>query len=155
MLLSFDQVSFSYPDVLALDRVSFQLERGEIVGLIGPNGAGKTTAILHVISHLSPKRCDSDLRKTYPGSRMRIFRSISPIRPCSMRTHHAGAPTFLKALYPRTFVHRRGRQRPSWATIWQSICHVQRNKQGGDRIITVEDFELLLADEPLRVGSGS
>ena len=33
----------------ALDRVSFQIETGELVGLIGPNGSGKTT-FLNVLS---------------------------------------------------------------------------------------------------------
>jgi ABC-2 type transport system ATP-binding protein len=34
-----------YGAFLAVDRVSFSMERGEIVGLLGPNGAGKTTTI--------------------------------------------------------------------------------------------------------------
>lgn len=55
MFLEFDRVSFSYPEVLALDGVSFEVARGEIVGLIGANGAGKTTAILHIIRYLNPK----------------------------------------------------------------------------------------------------
>ena len=31
--------------VTALDRVSFNVQPGEIFGLLGPNGAGKTTAL--------------------------------------------------------------------------------------------------------------
>jgi ABC-2 type transport system ATP-binding protein len=34
-----------YGDLVAVDRLSFDLEEGQILGLVGPNGAGKTTAL--------------------------------------------------------------------------------------------------------------
>ena len=34
-----------YGDVVAVDDVSFKVERGSIFCIIGPNGAGKTTTI--------------------------------------------------------------------------------------------------------------
>lgn len=42
-LLEVIEVSKDFGGLRANDRVSFQVEKGEIVGLIGPNGAGKTT----------------------------------------------------------------------------------------------------------------
>ncbi len=44
-LIVLDQVTKRYGNLLALDHVSFEINRGEIFGYIGPNGAGKTTTI--------------------------------------------------------------------------------------------------------------
>ena len=43
-----------YGQTVAVDGVSFEVERNEIVGLLGPNGAGKTTIINMVLSILEP-----------------------------------------------------------------------------------------------------
>jgi ABC-2 type transport system ATP-binding protein len=43
-----------YKTVAAVDRVSFSIHRGEMVGYIGPNGAGKSTSIKMLTSILVP-----------------------------------------------------------------------------------------------------
>ena len=43
VVLDVDHVTLRFGGVVALNDVSFQLYKGEILGLIGPNGAGKTT----------------------------------------------------------------------------------------------------------------
>ena len=51
--ISFQSVSKNYhstgrrsgPGLMALDKVSFDIQPGEFFGLLGPNGAGKTTLI--------------------------------------------------------------------------------------------------------------
>jgi ABC-2 type transport system ATP-binding protein len=41
-------------EVVALDSVNFDVERGEVFGLLGPNGAGKTTLIRILVGLLTP-----------------------------------------------------------------------------------------------------
>ncbi len=50
-ILSVRDVSVRFGGILALDRVSFDIEPRQIVGLIGPNGAGKTT-LFNCVSRL-------------------------------------------------------------------------------------------------------
>ena len=50
-LLAIDQLSIAFSGLRALERVSFEVREGEILGLIGPNGAGKST-LLNCVSRV-------------------------------------------------------------------------------------------------------
>jgi ABC-2 type transport system ATP-binding protein len=43
-----------YRGLLAVDKVSFEIHRGEILGYLGPNGSGKSTTINMVVGLLEP-----------------------------------------------------------------------------------------------------
>jgi ABC-2 type transport system ATP-binding protein len=43
-----------YGAFLALDRVDFQVRRGEILGYLGPNGSGKSTTVSAVVGLIEP-----------------------------------------------------------------------------------------------------
>ncbi|ACL16783.1 daunorubicin resistance protein DrrA family ABC transporter ATP-binding protein [Methanosphaerula palustris] len=43
-----------FGDLVAVDRVSFEIGQGEIFGLLGPNGAGKTTTLSMLATMLKP-----------------------------------------------------------------------------------------------------
>ena len=53
-ILKAEKLVKMYDDFLAIDKVSFDVNEGEIIGLVGPNGAGKTTIIQMLLLLLEP-----------------------------------------------------------------------------------------------------
>ncbi len=53
-MIEAQSITRRYGDTLAVDRVSFDIARGEIVGLLGHNGAGKTTIMRILSGYLEP-----------------------------------------------------------------------------------------------------
>jgi branched-chain amino acid transport system ATP-binding protein len=53
-LLEVTNLSRHFGGLAALDGASFNVSRGEVVGLVGPNGSGKTTLLNTVSGRLSP-----------------------------------------------------------------------------------------------------
>lgn len=68
MAIFTNKISKKYDGQLALDEVSLDLRKGEIVGLLGPNGAGKST-LMKILTGYIPaddgyaKICDLDCSK--------------------------------------------------------------------------------------------
>jgi ABC-2 type transport system ATP-binding protein len=56
------ELSKSYGNVLALEQISFSVEKGEVIGLLGPNGAGKTTLMKVLTGYLQPDHGTAVLR---------------------------------------------------------------------------------------------
>jgi len=52
-LISLNDVCKSFGGIVAVDHISIDIQRGEILGLIGPNGAGKTS-LFNLISGVYP-----------------------------------------------------------------------------------------------------
>jgi len=45
IIIQISDLTKRYGEILAVDRISFEVNKGEIFGFLGPNGAGKTTTI--------------------------------------------------------------------------------------------------------------
>lgn len=66
-----------FGDFVAVDHVSFQVQRGEIFGLLGPNGAGKTTTFRMLCGLLNATSGDlrisgTDLKRSPASARQKI-----------------------------------------------------------------------------------
>ena len=66
-----------FGDFVAVDKISFDVRRGEIFGLLGPNGAGKTTTFRMLCGLLSAtsgtlKVAGADLRRSSASARQKI-----------------------------------------------------------------------------------
>ena len=55
-MIEVNSISFRYHEDWVLQGVTFQVEKGEFVGIIGPNGSGKTTLLKILYRLLSPQK---------------------------------------------------------------------------------------------------
>ena len=53
-MISVSQLTKAYGNVVAVDRISFEVEKGQIVGFLGPNGAGKSTTLRMLTCYIPP-----------------------------------------------------------------------------------------------------
>jgi ABC-2 type transport system ATP-binding protein len=54
-IIEVEELSKNFGQLVAVDKVSFQVAEGEIFGFLGPNGAGKTTTINMLCTLLTPR----------------------------------------------------------------------------------------------------
>lgn len=53
-MIELENVTKKYNDVVAVDNISFKINKGEIVGFLGPNGAGKSTTMNMITGYIEP-----------------------------------------------------------------------------------------------------
>ena len=62
-----DQVGKAYGDLVALENVSLEIDRGELVALVGPNGAGKSTFLRLAAGLLDPTSGEIEIEGVEAG----------------------------------------------------------------------------------------
>jgi ABC-2 type transport system ATP-binding protein len=53
-MISVERLSKTFGTTVAVDNISFEVERGEVLGLLGPNAAGKTTTMRVLTCYMAP-----------------------------------------------------------------------------------------------------
>lgn len=79
-ILTCENLSKRYGDVMALDAVNLNIEPGRIVGLLGPNGSGKTTLIKLANGLLTPTEGRVLIAGMEPGIETKKLVSYLPER---------------------------------------------------------------------------
>jgi branched-chain amino acid transport system ATP-binding protein len=84
----------SFGGIAAVDDVSFEVRRGEIVGIIGPNGSGKSTLFNCVLGQLTPS-----------GGEVRVDGRITTgMRPCDLNRLGVSRTFQLLQVFPQLSV---------------------------------------------------
>ncbi len=66
-IISLKKVTVEFDGRVALENITFEVKKGEYVGLIGPNGAGKSTLLKTIVGVI--KKTSGDI-KVQKGLRM-------------------------------------------------------------------------------------
>jgi ABC-2 type transport system ATP-binding protein len=61
-IVALDALSRHFGELVAVDRLTFEVRRGEIFGIVGPDGAGKTTTLRMLAGVLPPTTGDARVR---------------------------------------------------------------------------------------------
>ena len=153
-LVSARNVSKRFGSVRAVDDVSFDIEKGRIMGLIGPNGAGKTTLLKAVLGLTDCQGSLSVLGLDPFRQRKELMQNICFIADVAVLPRWirvAQLLDFLEAIHPR-FSRSRAEDLLSQTDI-QMKSKVRELSKGMVTqlhlsIITAIDASLLVLDEP-------
>jgi branched-chain amino acid transport system ATP-binding protein len=87
-ILKVEDLSKNFGGVAAVVRVSFQLEKGELLGIIGPNGSGKTTLVNLLTGFVRPgsgkviyRGTDITGKMPYKIAELGIARTFQMVKP--------------------------------------------------------------------------
>jgi len=176
--LSVNRARKSFGGLVAVNDVSFDVGRGELLGLIGPNGSGKTTMLNLISGALKPTAGGVLLegRKisglpAHRIARMGIARTFQLLRMLPsltaeenvmagaafghVRTWGAEARELAKALLDRVGLGGRGNVPPSAMTyIDQKRLELARALASDPRVLLLDEWLAGLNPSELKVGIG-
>lgn len=101
-ILSIEHIEAGYKDLVILNDVSFEVEKGKIVALLGQNGAGKST-LLKVLMGLVPRtKGNIDVQGTigYVPQGKRVFPLLTVKENVLLVSKEKEIPDSLAALFP-------------------------------------------------------
>ncbi len=147
-----------YDTVVAVNGLSFEVERGEIFGLLGPNGAGKTTTIRIVMDILKPDEGEVEVlgglpvhakaRVGYLPEERGLYRNLKVLETLVYLAQLKGKPGSEARKRAMELLERVGLE--EWAP--RKVKELSRGMQQKLQFIAsiVHDPELVILDEPFQ-----
>ena len=71
-MIEIKNVTKKYPNITAVDHISFEVKDGEVVGFLGPNGAGKSTTLKMLLGLVQPTEGEIEIFGKYFTTKNRI-----------------------------------------------------------------------------------
>jgi branched-chain amino acid transport system ATP-binding protein len=140
-MLKVSGLSKRYGGVAAISGLSFELARGEILGVIGPNGAGKTTLLNLITGYSVPNEGSillegNELRGLAPYEicRLGVGRTFQVVRPFAEMTVNDNVMTGALFASDKWISAQTGTIRAEQALDMVGLLH-KRNVLGGDLTI--------------------
>ncbi len=164
-VLDIRSLSAAYGEIIALDRVSLSINRGEILGLIGPNGAGKSTLIRVLSGILKAKSGEVllnnlNITSYTPSQRARVLAVVPQARQLGGAFSVEQAVLLGRTAY-LGFLGKPSKldlEKTYWAMEQTDVIHLSRRTlaeiSGGEqqRVLLAralaQDTPVLLLDEP-------
>jgi len=147
----------AYETKVAVDGLSFEVEKGEIFGLIGPNGAGKTTTIRMMMDIIQPDTGSVSILGSPPSEATKgrlgylpeergLYKKLSVTETISYLAS-------LKGMDPRTIESRADALLEHTGMLPHKRKRIEELSKGMSQIIQlvvtiVHDPELVILDEP-------
>jgi branched-chain amino acid transport system ATP-binding protein len=108
--LAVEALTIRFGGLTAVDAVTFQVRRGEVLSLIGPNGAGKTTAFNAITGYIEPAGGEIRYRETrLNGLEPHAIATLGVVRTFQKTSVFAGQTVQGNVAIG---LHLRSRQRP-------------------------------------------
>jgi len=158
-VLALRELHKQFGAVVAVDGLSLEVRRGEILGLLGPNGAGKSTTIHMAVGLVLPDRGTVDVDGRGSPRQPDVRRRLG-VAPQALALYEALSPEENLRFFARVqgLAGRALRERVAWALDFSSLTDRRRDRtadlSGGMKrrlnlaAALVHDPELVLLDEP-------
>jgi len=159
-MISVKELRRSFGPIVAVDDISFDVEKGQVLGLLGPNGAGKTTAMRMLACFLKPDSgtatvCGYDILT----NSVEVRRSIGYLAENSPAYNEMTVGSFLDFVCDARQIKGNGRKRALDRVVpmcsVESVYHqtIETLSKGYQRRVglaqaLIHDPDVLILDEP-------